>query len=631
MPGSTRGMKPARHVARPGVEVLEGRVALTVMGVEGVAEAAGVELVGRTLRVEGTNGPDRITITPARPAGAVRVVVNGVARVFEGVGALDVRVGAGDDVVRVGGRLALPARIDGGAGDDLLRAGSGPEVLLGGDGDDVLIGGRGRAALVGGSGRGRVVIARPLGTILVGPSAGGEALRILRQGYRIAPLGGSDGAGTGPIVVGVADLDRPGIVGRLRASYDAGQTVALTDATPADAERFRVLVGHDVPARWSASVPKVALVAYRKSAIDGNRSQDETTVVLPRQATTTAPARAAAGNREADRRVLERLTTVFAAAPVVALASGDPSNLLDLTTAYVSRAIQSDSDGDEVQVVNTAYGARSFLNRSDFFYVFQEADFHSGGVSLTDNSGFTQTFLNQPATDPGILQSSPQTTMGTTSVTSGVSFMIGGSIGFNEAQGFNASISGSVTVSNSTTTTYPPIDVFNNVDLTSGIVQFSYDVQTPSGAAGSTLSFYNHWIWQVPFAAYVAGQTSIELEAVSALYTSFAGPPAVQVVLCSTVPTPFGDVFALQPPVVASVSTGSVGPGQTFKIAGSGLYPSLVRGVLIGGQPLPAANFQVVSDTEITVIAPATPGDDQPVVIQTSQGVSNDDVTITIR
>src|SRR5262249_30185632 len=136
----------------------------------------------------------------------------------------------------------------------------------------------------------------------------------------------------------------------------------------------------------------------------------------------------------------------------------------------------------------------------------------------------------------------------------------------------------------------------------------------------------------VPFTAYAAGQTSIAIATVSNLLAEgWGGPkPGVPVNLTSTVPTPFGDVFSLQPPIVASVSTDSVNQGQTFTIQGSGLYPSLVTGVRIGGQPLPAANFQVVNDKEITVIAPANPGDDLPVVVQTTQGVSNDDVTITI-
>ena len=138
----------------------------------------------------------------------------------------------------------------------------------------------------------------------------------------------------------------------------------------------------------------------------------------------------------------------------------------------------------------------------------------------------------------------------------------------------------------------------------------------------------------MPFAAYAAGQTSIEFATASTLFASIpTGGGGVEVDylpvnLNSTVPTPFGGVFSLQQPMVTSVSTDEVDPGQTFTIQGSGLYPSLVTGVLIGGQALPEANFQVVSDTETTVVAPDTASDDLPVVVQTTQGVSNDNVTM---
>ena len=88
--------------------------------------------------------------------------------------------------------------------------------------------------------------------------------------------------------------------------------------------------------------------------------------------------------------------------------------------------------------------------------------------------------------------------------------------------------------------------------------------------------------------------------------------------------------FSLQPPKAASVSASDVGQRQTFTITGSRLYPSLVTGVLVGGHALPAANFQVVSDTKITVIVPPDPGFNLPVVVQTTQSVSNDNVTISI-
>jgi hypothetical protein len=52
--------------------------------------------------------------------------------------------------------------------------------------------------------------------------------------------------------------------------------------------------------------------------------------------------------------------------------------------------------------------------------------------------------------------------------------------------------------------------------------------------------------------------------------------------------------------------------------------------VLIDGEPLATIQFPTVSDTAITVVAADTFGFFLPVVVQTSQGVSNDNVTIEI-
>ena len=86
----------------------------------------------------------------------------------------------------------------------------------------------------------------------------------------------------------------------------------------------------------------------------------------------------------------------------------------------------------------------------------------------------------------------------------------------------------------------------------------------------------------------------------------------------TNVPIPFGVTFVLEKPMVTSVEPTSVAVGDEFTIAGTGLYPSLVTGVLIGGQALPQANFSTVSDTEITVVAPDRPGSSLPVVVQTT-------------
>jgi Ca2+-binding RTX toxin-like protein len=66
----------------------------------------------------------------------------------DAISALDVKVGEGDDSVRIddlNGAFTntIPTEIAGGAGDDLLHGGLGAEAFTGGAGNDVVIGGKG--------------------------------------------------------------------------------------------------------------------------------------------------------------------------------------------------------------------------------------------------------------------------------------------------------------------------------------------------------------------------------------------------------------------------------------------------------------------------------------------------------
>ena len=62
-------------------------------------------------------------------------------------------LGDGNDRAHIAGNIALPAFIDGGAGNDHLIAGGGPTTLIGGAGNDFLVGGPGDDRLYGGSGK----------------------------------------------------------------------------------------------------------------------------------------------------------------------------------------------------------------------------------------------------------------------------------------------------------------------------------------------------------------------------------------------------------------------------------------------------------------------------------------------
>ncbi|HEY5312272.1 MAG TPA: hypothetical protein VIK18_07120, partial [Pirellulales bacterium] len=218
-----------------------------------------ISIVGTTLQIEGTPNPDHIVIKAGGAHGFVRVKFNGRhLGTFGPVAQILVQGGDGDDVIVVKPGVDLPARLEGGAGDDCLQGGSGADLLLAGDGDDVVIAGTGRPALDAGPGSNRIVFPPSMGVLRVAPSAAGEFLPLiagaytlqpLRQGHRRSlqgrhrPPGQSNGLPS-PIILGPADLGDSGIIAQLRQTYDAGQAVVLTDATAADAERLRRLLGH---------------------------------------------------------------------------------------------------------------------------------------------------------------------------------------------------------------------------------------------------------------------------------------------------------------------------------------------------------------------------------------------------
>jgi hypothetical protein len=356
------------------------------------------------------------------------------------------------------------------------------------------------------------------------------------------------------------------------------------------------------------------------------------------------PAGRARQERQASVAALEPISGWFAAAPLApARPPGDSpqNNLLDLANSYVSHVVQPGANGSQVQAINTAYAARSFQNSADFYYVLQELDFRvqtnpPGGAQFFAKGTSSNTLTNAGLplkSNPTTIQASPETTQTVTTVTSGVSYNIGGSVGYNYTQGVNATGSAGVTISNSKTVTIPPFRITNTGNLVTGQPSWQYQ-GTNFQPKGAQITFYNHWISEVPFTAYAPGQTEIQVDSSaseSILNVFLTNSTNVHVSFASPVPLPFGDTFALQRPVITSVSPSTVSEGDTFTIQGSGFYPSLVTGVSIGGVPLGPTQFSVVSDRQINVIAPNQFGVfPQAVVVQTSQGISNDDVTVTI-
>ncbi|QDV33571.1 IPT/TIG domain-containing protein [Tautonia plasticadhaerens] len=598
-----------------------------------------VAVVGDILTIEGTPGADRILIGPGGEASTVRVFVDGRAMgQFGPVSGIEVDAGDGNDLVVLGPRVALSAVIRGDAGNDQLRGGSGPDLVFGGEGDDLLVGTLGRDALDGGPGSNRVVVPRSMGTIRVSESVGGEALRVLSLAYTIRPIGGP-GVGSGPVVVSAEDLDDPLVASAVREAYEAGETVALADAAPEQADRLRGLLGHRGGSSPGGGVGSAELITFRRSDRGDGRTHEETATLLPRA---EAEGAGPAGHHRADRQAVGFLSTVFSGRPVLpdpAPGETPEQDLISIADSYQMNYAGQDSYGNAVQLTNLIWSVRSFEHSLDVYYVLQEVDYHI--EPLARRSGYPGILTQWDNTAlsnnigivgyPKVIQTSPPTTMEATTLTSSVSYTVGGSAGWNQMQGLNASVSGSVTVTNSKTTTIPPIDITNNVGVTFGDTLWDYDVNELPKTA-ETVTLFNQWIWEVKFSEYTSDQQTLQFYSEADLNAAYFSLPkgfnsSLTVSMNSNPPLPFGDTFSLQQPVVTAVNPDEVDSGKTFTVSGAGFYPSLVEDVLIDGE---SAAFTVVSDTEITVVAPQELGFELPVVVRTSEGTSNDDVTIAI-
>jgi len=600
--------------------------------------------------VQGTPRPDRILIAPTDQAGIFRVTINGRGQEnLVPAAAIDVDAAGGNDTIVVDPRVTVPTRLDGGEGNDQIRGGSGPNDLNGGSGRNTLIGNPARDTFDNASGRNRLVFVRSLGAIQVGPSASGSALRSLAGPFALRPL-----QVTGPAVVGAADLGDGRIADLLKNDFEAGQPVAITNATAADASTLAAIIGYAGQVALPDGMSRADLITFRKVQQDG-RTLYSISILPPGTNAPAVPGRRLATAQANAQVIRASLANVFTTTPTMpaAPAADDPqANLINLANAY-QYVLQPkpNANGDYIQIVNTVYGVRSFDNAKDLFYVLQEIDYYNAQSAnqqiLPPSIGGNRVYFTNHAKNvisenriPTTLQPSPQSNPGTTSVTSGVSLALNGGLGYNQAQGFNASVGGSLTISNSETTTFPPIVITYQGNPAVASTEWTYQF-APHGSAvpSETTTTYNQWIWEVPFAAYTPDQTTLEFSTEADLnYTVFYGsiPPqsynqySFNANLVSTVPLPFGDTRQILAPRVTGVSTPMVRPGDTFTIEGQALYPSLVQSVLIGGTPLSSANYKTISDTKIQVVAPNTLGTGLPIVVQTSKGYSNDTTRINI-
>lgn len=174
----SRTIQSCRRIACAALEPLEGRMLLSITQ------------VGTDLQVDGTSGPDDITLRLAGNNSRVVVSLNGQAKSFTRVGLrrIVVRGLAGDDAILSSAKLNLPITVSAGKGNDLVRGGAGDDVLRGDEGNDTLVGGAGSDRLRGGAGRDQVSEnATPAVCTGGAPGSGMVAGRVVDAAGRPAP------------------------------------------------------------------------------------------------------------------------------------------------------------------------------------------------------------------------------------------------------------------------------------------------------------------------------------------------------------------------------------------------------------------------------------------------------------
>jgi hypothetical protein len=409
--------------------------------------------------------------------------------------------------------------------------------------------------------------------------------------------------------------------------------VGIVDAGLAEAEALRLLLGREYPVDFDPA-EVLPFVGFREQSSTDRRIR-RTHLLLTRELTVLGTPQ---GMAEADTSESDWLRAAFSDLPdaVPADEGTSPTDCLtQIADSVMTDMIKSDSQGDSLQCVNNTWSTRSFTQSNDLFYVRQAVTTKVGsevglfGVVFAVSQA-TNT-LATPATAPLVVQAAPGTTQNTSQYTSGVNFGVGGTAGYKVNPVYL--VSPSLAITDSTTTTVDPTQIANQVDPSTGAAGWQYLTNCGNNCTlnGKTYSYTENWIWAVPFSAYGASEDSISYDSnLFALYDDGANQPQLSFTLTSCVPLPFNETV-LGPPTVTAVSPATAGSGDTITITGTNFY--LINDVILGGNDVPAANYQVTeSNTTLSVDIPSgqPQGAGQSVVVSTQEGLSNANVTITI-
>lgn len=132
-----------------------GSAAASATVVAGALRVDPYDTLKTMLLVGGTAGHDQISVSTTT-GGLLLHDLEGVSGPFNPTGRITVLSGAGNDTIHLGAATVFTEAF-GGAGDDIITAGSGGSLLAGEQGNDSLTGGAGRDIAIGGTGGDQIV------------------------------------------------------------------------------------------------------------------------------------------------------------------------------------------------------------------------------------------------------------------------------------------------------------------------------------------------------------------------------------------------------------------------------------------------------------------------------------------
>ncbi len=348
---------------------------------------------------------------------------------------------------------------------------------------------------------------------------------------------------------------------QLRASFDQGQAIALVSADTGDVNVLLNALSIDVASPKTQDEREFDLFAVRKKNgkhhffvtlhheedTPGSATKRTITIIGPEDNPTSVdvteePVKKNSGldndtihrGRVRNFVAWNRELKTAAAETKVKTAGSTSSELQDLAEAYVWD-IDASYQGQTFTIRYTLYSCHSFTNNMDYYFVTQSAQLNPsvlwkwiehGHVSypniyLPEQEGHMRRYLFKnywiSDADPGTApldKTSPENANNVSTVTSGMSWSMSGTFGFNAVQGPNGSMSTGMTFNSSQSFSVSDCTVNNKCGSEyKHTAEWEYDFANPSN--GSTEFYYtklndapllsrsnfqpvNQWVWTVP-------------------------------------------------------------------------------------------------------------------------------------